>query len=151
MATKIKTDDTVKSNLDLVYDLLGGVGVKSFVVTFDGGGDDGQIEGVSEIKPASKKVLESAKALLDDSVEGARVSDGQRWHPNGVTETLWKNDPTLREMIESVCYESLEKVCGGWEINEGSFGTFHFDVEERKMTLDFNERVIETNNSQYEL
>lgn len=148
---KIKVSETVKSNLDLVYDLLGGVGVESFIVAFSGGGDDGQIEGVTEIKPESKKVLAGAKALLGDPCCGAKISDGQRWHPNGVTETLWKNDPTLEEMIESVCYESLENAHGGWEINEGSDGTFHFDVKKRKMTLDFNEHEVISNNFQYEL
>lgn len=151
MASKIKVDETVKGNIEIVYDLLGGVGVESFVVIFDGGGDDGQVEESSEFKPQNKSVLKKAEALLKSAVEGARVSNGTRWHPNGQKETMWKEDPTLNELIESVCYESLESVCSGWEINEGSHGTFFFDVKKRKMSLDFNERVVESNLSQYSL
>jgi hypothetical protein len=150
MATKITLDDTAKSNLDIVFDLLGGVGVESFLVCFDGGGDSGQVEGVSEIKPSRKKVVEAAQNLLDETVEGARVSDGERWSQSGV-EKLWKNDPTLQAMIDSVCYEALESVCSGWEINEGSCGHFLFDVKKRLVTFDFNERVIEMNLTQYEM
>jgi hypothetical protein len=150
MATKITLDNTVKSNLDIVFDLLGGVGVESFLVGFDGGGDDGQVEGVAEIKPSRKKVVEAAQNLLGDPVEGARVSDGERWSPSGV-EKLWKSDPTMAQMIDSVCYEALEKVCSGWEINEGSYGVFLFDVKKRTVSLDFNERVIESNLTQYEM
>lgn len=149
MAQKIKFDKVEKSNLDIMFDLLGGVGVESFVVTFDGGGDDGQIEESSEFKPQKKSVLKKAEALLEEVVEGAKVSNGTRYGPNG-SEQMWKENPTLNEIIESVCYESLEKVSGGWEINEGSYGSFHFDVKKRKMTLDFNERVIDSNNFQYE-
>lgn len=147
MPQKLKADETVKSNLDIVFDLLGGVGVESFIVTFDGGGDDGQVEEASDFKP--KKSEKKALALVGESVQGARVSNGIRWHPNGTKETMWKEDPTLNEMIEAICYDTLENVQGGWEINEGSYGTFHFDVKKRKMSLDFNERIIESNLSQY--
>ena len=150
MATKITLDNTAKANLDVVFDLLGGVGVESFLVVFDGGGDDGQVEGVSEIKPDRKKVVEAAEKLLGECVEGARVSDGERWSPSGV-EKLWKSDPTMAQMIDSVCYEALEKVCSGWEINEGSHGFFYFDVKKRSGRLDFNERVIESNLTQYDM
>lgn len=149
MPQKLKPTENVKSNIDIVFDLLAGVGVESFIVLFDGGGDDGQVDSPSEFKPANSE--KKAKALLGETVEGAKVSDGVRWHPGGGQETIWKEDPTLQNMIESVCYETLENVAGGWEINEGSYGTFHFDVKKRKVNLDFNERVIESNLTQYTL
>lgn len=149
MPSKINATETVKSNLDIIYDLLGGVGVESFVVTFDGGGDDGQVEEASEFKP--EKTKKKAGVLIGETVKGARVSNGTRWHPGGGTETIWKEDPTLDELIGSVCYEMLENVCSGWEINEGSYGVFHFDVKKRKVNLDFNERIVESNLTEYTL
>lgn len=149
MASKIKVDETVKGNIEIVYDLLGAAGVESFVVSFDGNGDDGQVEEPCEFKPARTK--KKAEALLGSVVEGARVSNGTRWHPNGGKETMWKENPTLNELIDSFCYEALESVCSGWEINEGSHGSFYFDVKKREMNLDFNERVVESNLSQYSL
>lgn len=148
MAGKINPTPHIKDTLDIVFDLLGGVGVESFIVTFDGGGDDGQVEAPSEFKP--KKAAEKALALLDEQVKGARVSDGVRWSPSG-QEQLWKADPKLDDMIVGLCYDTLEQVSAGWEINEGSHGTFHFDVKKRKMRLDFNERVIEDRNYEFVL
>jgi hypothetical protein len=144
----ITATDHVKDTLDIVYDLLGGVGVESFIVSFDGGGDSGQVETPCEFKP--EESAKQAEALLGEVVKGSRVSDGQRYSPSGM-EHIWRDDPTLERLIDGLCYEVLETVAGGWEINEGSHGTFHFDANKRKMTLDFNERVVQDNNFEFEL
>jgi hypothetical protein len=39
-------------------------------------------------------------------------------------------------MIQDVCYSLLETK-GGWEINEGSVGTFTLDTEKRTVELSF--------------
>jgi len=148
MAGKINATPHIKDTLDIICDLLGGVGVESFIVTFDGGGDDGQVEPASEFKP--NKSAKPAEKLLDDVVEGARVSNGWRYGPSG-REPIWEENPTLDRLINGLCYDILESVSSGWEINEGSHGTFHFDVKKRKMTLDFNERVIEDRNYEFTL
>lgn len=145
---KIIASEHIKDTLDIVYDLLGGVGVESFIVTFDGGGDSGQVEPPSEFKPA--RSAKQAEALLDEVVKGSRVSEGQRYTPSGM-EHIWKDDPILERLIDGLCYDVLETVSGGWEINEGSHGTFHFDVKKRKMMLDFNERVVEDRNFEFNL
>jgi len=148
MVGQINATSQVKDTLDIVFDLLGGVGVESFVVYFDGGGDDGQLEQPSDFNPESSK--EKAVRLLDEQVWGARVSDGVRWSPSGEKQ-LWRDDPKLDDMILSLCYDILEGVSSGWENDEGSHGTFHFDVKNRKMRLDFNERVIEDVKYEFEL
>ena len=145
---KINASQHIKDTLDIVYDILGGVGVESFIVTFDGGGDDGQVESPSEFKPS--KAEKKASKLLDEVVEGAKVSDGTRYGSNG-PEQMWKEDPTLERLIDGLCYDVLETVSSGWEINEGSHGTFFFDVKKRKMNLDFKERVIQDNEFEFSL
>lgn len=145
---KINASGHIIDTLDIIYDLLGGIGVESFIVTFDGGGDDGQVEAPSEFKPA--KSAKEAESLLNEVVKGSRVSDGKRYTPSGM-EHIWKDDPTLERLIDGLCYDVLETVAGGWEINEGSHGTFLFNVKKRKMTLDFNERVIEDRNFEFSL
>lgn len=144
----ITATDHVKDTLDIVYDLLGGVGVESFIVSFDGGGDSGQVESPCEFKP--EESAKQAEALLVEVVKGSRVSEGQRYTPSGM-EHIWRDDPTLERLIDGLCYEVLETMAGGWEINDGSHGTFHFDANKRKMTLDFNERVVQDNNFEFEL
>jgi hypothetical protein len=146
MANKINPTDHMRDTLDIIFDILGGVGVESFVVTFDGSGDDGQVESPSDFNPAKSE--KKAAKIFGEVVEGARVSDAPRYLRNG-HEHIWKSDPTLEDMVQTLCYEALESVSSGWEINEGSHGIFLFDVKKRKMRLDFNERVIEDRNYEF--
>jgi hypothetical protein len=39
--------------------------------------------------------------------------------------------------VEEWCYEQLESNYGGWEINEGSNGSFIFKIESKEVILDF--------------
>lgn len=145
---KIKATQHIRDTLDIIYDILGGVGVESFIVIFDGSGDDGQIESPCEFKPA--RSTKKAEALLGEVVKGSRVSDGTRYGPNG-PEQMWRDDPTLERLIDGLCYDVLQTVAAGWEINDGSHGTFFFDAKKRKMTLDFNERVVQDKNFEFSL
>jgi len=46
----------------------------------------------------------------------------------------------MSEVIEEITYDLLGAEHGGWEIDHGAFGDVTFDVDERSITLDFNER-----------
>jgi hypothetical protein len=145
---KTKTSANVRDNKDIIFDLLSAEGIESFEVSFDGSGDDGSLNGIECFVPeiAEKKI----KKILSAKVEGAMVGNGTRWNPDGTNETIWDENVTVEGLIEGVCYDVLQGVCAGWEINEGSYGTFYFDVKNRKVRLDFNERVMETNLTQYD-
>ena len=41
------------------------------------------------------------------------------------------------------CYDKLESMHGGWEINEGSRGSFEFDLDNKKITLYHTDNVNE--------
>lgn len=45
--------------------------------------------------------------------------------------------------IEDWCYNKLENLHGGWEINEGSRGSFEFDLDNKKITLYHTDNVNE--------
>ena len=47
----------------------------------------------------------------------------------------------MKEAIERLAYDFLEETHGGWENNEGAYGNFLFDVTERTITLNYNERI----------
>ena len=51
------------------------------------------------------------------------------------------------EAIETLGYDCLEEDHGGWENNDGAYGEFTFDVAERTITLDYNERHMESDHS----
>ncbi|MEK8121629.1 DUF6878 family protein [Methylocystis sp. IM4] len=46
-------------------------------------------------------------------------------------------------------YRFLERSHSGWEDGEGAYGEFTFDVSARAITLDYNERFIDSLNSQH--
>ncbi len=48
----------------------------------------------------------------------------------------------MKEAIERLAYE-------GWENNEGAYGNFLFDVTERTITLNYNERIETSEYSQH--
>ena len=47
----------------------------------------------------------------------------------------------LAEALEAVAYALLERGHDGWENNERAFGEFTFDVAQRSIRLDFNQRI----------
>lgn len=122
---------------DILFDILKEKKVKEFTVSFDGSGDSGQIEDIS----LSDKILNAP-------VDGIKVSAGIQYS-GGTATQLYEEAKYIRDVIDGVCYKVLEQVCGGWEINEGSYGEFKFDVKNRTVTLDFNERVMDVNSSEY--
>jgi hypothetical protein len=48
-----------------------------------------------------------------------------------------------------LAYSFLRQTHEGWENNDGAFGDFTFDVAERSITLEYNERYTETNYSEH--
>lgn len=139
MPKKLNPAALVKDNKDILFDILSGEGVDFFEVSFDGSGDSGQIEDVG---------LDGK--ILKKNVPGVRVSNGTRWDPQTQTSTpIWQEDVDVRCLAEGVCYDILEESFGGWEINDGAYGVFKFDVKKRKVTLEFNERIMESKYSEY--
>lgn len=117
-----------------VFDALATAGVTHVLVSFDGYGDSGQIEHI-EFK-AGDAVVAAPQA----QIEIVRAKWGQDEPERAAT--------SMADAIEQLIYDILNAAYGGWEDNEGSFGEFIFDVAGRTITLDYNERYIESANHQ---
>lgn len=139
MGKNVSLDRIGEGNKEIAFDILGSKKIGAVTVEFEGSGDSGQLE-PSDLPDKIKKFV----------VKGSRVSQGTVWGPGGSTER-WKDNCTLEEVIQSVCYDVLEDVQPGWEISEGSFGRFTFNVEERSVTLEFNQRIVETEYHEYRI
>ena len=111
-------------NRVLIFDALQQLGIASVEITFDGCGDSGQIEDIS-VDP------ESAPDLAEVNV---RLKHGH----NDAGDVKEVN---LRSALEDMVFDLLGIGHAGWEINEGAYGEFTFDVGERTIALDYNERV----------
>ena len=142
MAKKLPLESRIKDNEEILFDFFIDSGVKTCVVTFNGGGDDGQIGDIT-ISPKNPNFMER-------NVRGVKVHTGYSWdEKNGNTSKYSKTEVTVEELIEHVCYQVLEKHFCGWEDNEGSFGEFRFNMKTRKIELDFNHNFVQSRLTRY--
>lgn len=124
---------------DFVFDFLAKKNVEKFSVYFDGNGDSGQIEDI-----------DLPEEVLEVVVQGVRIQNGMRSTSNG-WEPIWEDAKTFRDVVDGLCYQLLEDNMDGWEIDEGSFGNFIFSVNDRKLKLEYNERIIDIRYKEYDL
>jgi hypothetical protein len=109
---------------------LAAAGVANLTVSFDGYGDSGQIESVDARR------AEGSEVPLSNSVTVQfRAAD---WDAEEAKERILPLD----EAVEWFVYEMLGGLHGGWEINDGAFGTVTVDVVAATITLDMNTRFI---------
>jgi hypothetical protein len=131
-----RADDIRAANKIVLFDSLAAAGIETVTVIFDGYGDSGQIERI-DVEPGQGTIL-----LPSDRIEIARTA----WeNPEIERQTL-----TVREAIETLVYDFLIQVHSGWEINDGAYGEFTFDVAERTIKLDYNERYTSSEHYSHE-
>jgi hypothetical protein len=124
-------------NKAAVFEALSVAGISTVIVEFDGEGDSGQIESVTASAGDTHVVPPATELRLK------RAS----WQSESLTEV---NTP-LPEAIETLCYGYLEQYQGGWENNDGAFGSFTFDVAGRTIELEFNGRFTDVATHNYDL
>jgi hypothetical protein len=122
-------------NKTIVFDALAAAGITIVVVAFDGYGDSGQIENVEA------KSCEDLVALPSVGVEIASAV----WDQTEPERTAM----TLYDAIERLVFDFLGMTHDGWENSDGAYGDFTFDVAERTITLDYNERYMQSEYSQH--
>jgi hypothetical protein len=123
------------ANKAALFDALASVGITTVVVHFDGCGDSGQVESIEA------KIGENDVELPDAKIEIAR----SHWGNPEIERSAF----SIRDAVEQLAYEFLEETHYGWENNDGAYGEFTFDVASRVITLDHNDRIIESINSQH--
>lgn len=121
--------ETVRTeNKTAVFDVLAAADIGTVIVEFDGYGDSGQIQDVTAYLARAVIVK-----LPPQTIEIAHVQSGSL--------DITRKPMSVRDAIEHLAYDVLEEVHAGWEDNLGSFGDFVFDVAERTITLNYNERI----------
>jgi hypothetical protein len=121
--------ETNALNKTAVFEALAQAGISSVSVEFDGEGDSGQIESV---------IATTGDERMDLPVTPISV-----WQAHWDGKASIVNTP-LEEAISDLCYGYLSQEHGGWENNDGAFGTFTFDVTARTIELEFNGRFTDT-------
>jgi Family of unknown function (DUF6878) len=122
-------------NKAALFYALAAAGVTVVVVSFDGYGDSGQIENV-EVKAGDTVV-----PMPEGTIAIAEAAWDQ---PKPNRSTI-----SIADLIERLAYDFLTDTHCGWENNDGAYGDFTFDVAERTITLDYNERYTASDYSQH--
>jgi hypothetical protein len=123
------------SNKAALFDALAAAGVTLVVIAFDGYGDSGQIESIEA------KSGDGIVAMPDGEIEIATAVWDQT-EPD-------RSTVSIAGAIERLAYDLLYDTHCGWENNDGAYGDFTFDVAERTITLDYNERYTASEYSQH--
>jgi hypothetical protein len=124
-------------NKAAVFDALTAAGVTTVTAEFDGEGDSGQIEGVTARAGEADVTLPATPVTLHQA----------NWQGDDLTTA----ETPLPEAIETLCYGYLEQYQGGWENNDGAFGSFEFDIANRSIQLEFNGRFTDVATHNYDL
>jgi hypothetical protein len=125
-------EELLAANKAVLFDALAVVRIETVTVTFDGYGDSGQIERI-DVEAGEGTIL-----LPPDRIEIARTTWG--------SPEIERQTQTVQEAIETLVYDFLRQIHSGWEINDGAYGDFTFDVAERTIKLDYNERYTSSEN-----
>jgi hypothetical protein len=122
-----------KNNKSAVFDALAAANITEVHVQFDGVADSGQIESVIALSGDKQAALPETKVTVQQAT----------WRETGETNAV-ATEQTFREAIETLCYDYLAETHEGWEINDGAFGEFSFNVANRTVALEFNGRFSDT-------
>lgn len=117
-------------------------GVKKCTIKYSGCGDSGSFDEIDF----------GADVLVEDvNVEQTHVTMDYDLSGGGFRKIHKVNEPRpvgLREAIENLCYAKLEESHGGWEINEGSQGSFVINVEDGTVEWHHETNIIEVETSE---
>jgi len=118
---------TLSDNKTALFDALATARIDTVEVTFNGYADSGQVD---------EAVIAGEGADADLRLVNIEIARVERGSPAVVHETL-----SAKDAIEKLVYDLLQQTYAGWEINQGAYGDFLFDVGDRTVTLNFNERI----------
>lgn len=134
-AYKTLSESIHAANSDALFPVLAAAGITSILVRFDGSGDSGQIEEID--------ILAGEKPV---SFPDGQVSIQRAYWGSSEPELT---ECSVNDAVETLVYAFLEETHGGWENNEGAYGEFTFNVAERTITLDYNERYEDSHYTQH--
>ena len=112
---------------------LAGYGLVRAYVEFDGAGDSGQIEGISI------KGLDDT----DDFNPALSADDRTKYFPSV------KEVRHLRDLVEVIAYELMERTGQDWYNNDGGWGNVEIVPGEGRMHVDMNVRYTTSEHSSH--
>jgi hypothetical protein len=134
-ATETPSDDIRAHNKNLIFAALADAGIHRVTVDYDGSGDSGQIDSIEAWDAANEKIPLP-------SIRKVQLASGNLDCP--------VNEIGLEAAVEELAWDYLYDEHCGCENNDGAFGSFVFNVPDRLIALEHNERYSEVNTSSHE-
>ena len=124
-------------NKGIVFDALAADGIAVVTIDFDGYGDSGSFEEVAAFSAENAELPVPTVEITIKTVvfDTARVEEERT---------------TVRDFLEGLASDLLEETHSGWEDGEGAYGQFRFSLAERAITLEYNERYVESDYHEHE-
>jgi uncharacterized protein DUF6878 len=129
--------ESLAANKAALFEVLSRTGITVVHVEFNGYGDEGQIESLQAYAGEAEAELPS-----EEQVELTRIT----WGGDGES---FCSECSVDSAIENLVYDFLEVHLSGWEINEGSFGDFRFNVNDQTITVQCNNRYMQYDHREY--
>ena len=138
--TLFATDQQIRqaasvANKHALFKALHEARITLVTVTFDGEGDSGQINDITAWASTLECPIPEISVRLHSAEPGRKV--------------LTTSTQSLRDAIETMCYDFLEHEQGGWENDDGAYGEFRFDVAALSIELEFSSRFTDVYTSNH--
>jgi hypothetical protein len=110
-------------------------GVTHLTVSYDGEGDEGQIESIAAFRVPN----------------GSQPDDRTFIDPAGLFENADAQGVSLADVADNLTWSILGRLYDDFEINSGAFGELQIDVAKETFTLAHNIRVMDSINETNEV
>jgi hypothetical protein len=118
-------------NKQVLFEALASAGIATVEMNFDGYGDSGSIEDTTAFDGNNHELALPTAEITIKTV----VFD---------TGAIKDKALALGDYIESIAMDFLEETHCGWENNDGAYGRFLFSLEKQTITLEYNERYVQS-------
>lgn len=124
-------------NKGILFDALAVSGIAVVTIDFDGYGDSGAFQ---EPAAFSAESAEISIPMPDITVRTVVFETG----------IIEERVTTARDFLNDLASNFLEETHSGWEDGEGAFGQFRFSLADRTITLEYNERYVDSHYHEHE-
>lgn len=131
------------------------LGAVSINLEYDGSGDSGDMYSADVMyTPTAEKCLteyteEEREAIAEGKPKRMSLNKFCKKFEAELKQHL-QNENTTADVIESeILDDTFDLLPGGWEINDGSFGTIVIDGASGEISVEHNERIMEYNTENF--
>lgn len=126
---------------------LSAYGVQQIICEYDGSGDSGDFfSTVAVVVPPREEVdnkLNMSSSVTQDAIEQLTRPKNVRWDDFVAARRKDKDSLISATDCDTLIDNAFDLLPGGWEINDGSYGTITIDIATENISIEHNERYTD--------